>query len=219
MLVYFQTCPIFIFNLPYFHFHYFFRIEFEKTHVAVRTLKQTKIPLAQPLIQPKTIVGSDPIILNPSNLNFNNSSSPPMVRNITVEETTAGTEISWEPPDEISDIKEKDRNRAPPVLGLFSRFGAKTFKILSIMLTLKKSYVLFNRDKIVGEVIDRLANCTILPFGIESLSDISIKSKGSFNSLFLPIQQISWKDQLERLRSWKLDAYKLYDYKILCLKV
>ena len=115
MLAYFQTWPIFIFNLPYFHFRYFFRIEFEKTHVAVRTLKQIKIPLAQPL--PKTTVesGSNPIILNPSNLNFNNSSSPPMVRNITAEETTAGTEISWEPPDEISDIKERDIKS--PVLG------------------------------------------------------------------------------------------------------
>ena len=130
--VYFPTCPLFIFNQPYFHvFHYFFRIEFEKTHVAVRTLKQIKIPLAQPLTQPKTTVGSgsNPIILNPSNLNFNNSSSsPPMVRNITAEETAVGTEISWEPPDEVSDIKERDIKRGPTVIGLSSRSVAQIFK-------------------------------------------------------------------------------------------
>ena len=104
--------------MPYFHFFYFFRIEFDKTHVAVRTLKPTKLHLAQTLAQsqPKSTIGgaepTNPIILNPSNLNFNNSSLPvklpPMVRNITAEETPAGTEISWEPPDEITDIKETD---------------------------------------------------------------------------------------------------------------
>ena len=118
----FFTCPIFVF--------YFFRIEFDKTHVAVRTLKPTKI-LTQTLaqIQPKSAVGSagptNPIILNPSNLNFNNSSLPvklpPMVRNITAEETPAGTEISWEPPDEIADIKETDINIFPSSSGV--RFG------------------------------------------------------------------------------------------------
>ena len=48
-----------------------------------------------------------------------------MVRNITAEETTAGTEISWEPPDEISDIKEKVTKRGRPVFGLASRFAPK----------------------------------------------------------------------------------------------
>ena len=48
-----------------------------------------------------------------------------MVRNITAEETTAGTEISWEPPDEISDIKEKDRNSEPPVWGCSHDFGPR----------------------------------------------------------------------------------------------
>ena len=82
--------------------------------MAVRTLKPTKIHLTQTLAQnqPKSSVSgvgsTNPIILNPSNLNFNNSSLPPMVRNITAEETPAGTEISWEPPDEIIDIKDKD---------------------------------------------------------------------------------------------------------------